>query len=345
MPQESGASPRFEIRQVPRPQPGPNELLVKLTLTSVCGTDCALAAGHLGPTRAVLGHEGVGTISALGSGVPSLDPSVEVGQRVGVAWIRDACGTCGFCVLPSGETRCVGLFHSGRSCDGTFAEYAVVPWRYMTRIPPRLDSVPDELVAPVLCGGVTAYKAIKECHVLPGQYVAISGGGGGVGALGVQYASAMGYRVVAVDAGEEKGRYALALGAEHYVDITKEKDLGVAVKKLTDGRGCNGVIIATGAGAAYQSAFEMLAPYGTYMCVGIPPPNQTVNFHPIQFINNGAKVTGSAVGTRQDILEALEFVKRGVVSPKVEEAKLEDMESILKWVSEGKIQGKYIIRF
>lgn len=321
---------------------------MRLDLTSLCGTDCSQAAGHLGPTRAVLGHEGVGRVEALGSSVASLDPTIRPGERVGVAWTRDFCGTCAYCtdLRRDGETRCAVKPHSGAHCDGTFAQYTLVPARYLLRIPDdEFAGVPDEHVAPVLCGGVTAYKAIKECEGLfPGQWLAVVGGGGGVGAFVVAFGRAMGYRVVAVDAGPDKGRYALAEGAEHYVDIASPEVLGVGaaaqVKALTGGLGAPAVIVCAGSGRAYQTAVDMLAPFGTLMCVGIPPPDQVFSMHPLQFIACGYKIKGSSVGTRRDTLEALQFVKRGLVKPVVQWAELGRLGQLMDDVVKGKVSKR-----
>ncbi|KAL1865790.1 hypothetical protein VTK73DRAFT_5061 [Phialemonium thermophilum] len=343
---EHGERPVFEIRDLPRPKPGPLEVLIRLNVSSICGTDCGQAQGHLGPTLPIIGHEGVGRIAELGSSVQLVDPTVEIGQRVGVGWNRDACGSCAYCtnLHEEGETRCEGLFQSGRKMDGTFAEYTVVPLRYLMRIPAEYDSVPDEHVAPIVCGGVTAYRAVKTLELTPGRWVAVSGGGGGVGAFAVAFARAMGYRVIAVDFGAAKGEYARAQGAEHYVDLAKDPNAGLQVKALTGGLGASAVIVTVGNAAAYQAAFDMLGPFGKYMCVGVPPIEQVVTFHPLLFIGNGFKMLGSAVGTRKDTLDALEFVKRGVVAPKVEWGKLENLAELIVDVAKGKIQGKYVVR-
>lgn len=330
------------MQYLKKPTPGPNEVLVRLGLTSLCGTDCSQAAGHLGPTRAVLGHEGVGRIEALGSNVAAQDPTVRPGQRVGVAWTRDFCGVCAFCtdLRHDGETRCAAKPHSGQHCDGTFAQYTLVPLRYLLRVPDDpFAAVPDEHVAPVLCGGVTAYKALCECEGLrPGQWVAVVGGGGGVGAFVVAFGRAMGYRVLAVDAGPDKGRYALQEGAEQYVDIAEPGVVAAErVKALTGGQGVPAVIVCAGSGRAYQSAVDMLAPFGTLMCVGIPPPDGTFSMHPLQFIAGGYKVKGSSVGTRKDTLDALEFVRRGLVTPKVQWAELGRMGELMDDVVKGKV--------
>ncbi|KUI65875.1 Alcohol dehydrogenase 2 [Cytospora mali] len=348
---EIGAPPRIEIKSLPKPQPGPNEVLVRLNLTSLCGSDCSQAAGHLGPTKQVLGHEGVGRIESLGSNAAALDPTIEVGQRVGVAWTRDFCGSCAFCTNTArdGETRCAEKPHSGAAVDGTFAQYTVVPARYVLRIPEdQFGDVADEVVAPVLCGGVTAYKAIKSCDGLtPGQWIAVCGGGGGVGAFAVAFGKAMGYRVIATDAGAEKGGYTLEGGAEHYIDVTAPEvqaaGVGEEVKKLTGGLGASAVFVCTGVPAAYQSALDMLAPFGTLMCVGIPPPAGVFAIHPLMCIGLGWRIMGSSVGTRRDTLEALDFVKRGLVKPKVQWAELERLSELMEDVSKGKVQGKYVI--
>lgn len=344
-PQEQGNPASIQVQSLPKPTPGPSEVLVRLHLTSLCGTDCGQAAGHLGLTRQVLGHEGVGRIEAVGSNVAAIDATIQPGQRVGVAWNRDFCGRCAFCtnLAHDGETRCATKPHSGQHADGTFAQYTLVPARYLLRIPD--DDIPDELVAPILCGGVTAYKALKTCPDLyPGQWVAVSGGGGGVGAFVVAFGKAMGYRVIAVDAGPDKGAYALDEGAEHYVDITSPDvaaagGAAAAVKKYTTGgAGVAAAIVCAGAGAAYQSAVDMLAPFGTLMCVGIPPPHGVFSVHPLQFIASGFKIMGSAVGTRRDTLEALEFVKRGLVKPVVKWAALGAMPTLMDDVMKGKVR-------
>ncbi|KAM0326693.1 hypothetical protein ACHAQA_006564 [Verticillium albo-atrum] len=322
--EESGF--QFQIREVPVHELQPDEILVKLSASGVCGTDLGLAAGYLGPSRDILGHEGVGRAISVGSAV---DPeTAKVGDRIGITWVRDACGRCFSCREPGGETRCLQQLNSGRKIDGTFAEYCVVPSRY-TLVLPDDPALPDELVAPVLCGGVTAYKALKICGATPGQWVVISGAAGGVGALGIQYAVAMGYRVVAIDVGTERKDYCLELGAEAYLDALQE-DVVAQVKSVTGGAGARAVIVSSGAGAAYQAGLLMLSMFGTLVCVGIPPPGQAMNLHPLYVIDNGITIIGSAVGTRTDVLEALDFVKRGLVKPLVTLIKLADLDEVIR---------------
>ncbi|KAL4810630.1 chaperonin 10-like protein [Aspergillus unguis] len=335
---QQGCEPTFEITKIPLPTPGPTDLLIKLSVTGICGTDIALASGKLGPCCQILGHEGIGRVVKIGPNVPRT--SVLVGDRVGVSWVRDSCGDCAMC-LHGEDMRCVKQVHSGRAVDGTLAQYTIVPFRSMIRLP---EGPPDEQLAPVMCAGVTAYRALKVCGAVPGQWIVISGAGGGVGAMGIQYARAMGYRVLAIDAGEKKGEYCLRLQAEAYIDVLKHKNTSPAVKEITDGQGAAAVLVPAGSTKAYQDAFDMLAPFGTLVCIGIPPPSESIHFHPLQFIDNGIRVIGSMVGSKQDIGEALGFVQRGVVVPDVQVARLEDVSTLMQRMASGQAMTKYVVR-
>lgn len=281
----------------------------------------ALAGGYLGPCCDILGHEGVGRVVQIGSGV---DPaSIKVGDCVGVAWVRDVCGQCSCCYEAGGEVRCLEQQNSGRKWDGTFAEHCLVPSRYVLKLP-DISGLPDELVAPILCGGVTAYKALKVCEAIPGDWVAIVGAGGGVGGMGIQYAKAMGYRVAAVDVGPAES-FCMRMGADAYFDGSRA-DTPVNMRRLTpNNAGAKAVIVTAGSGKAYQNSLDLVAVFGTLVCVGIPPPNQAIELHPLTLIDRGIRLFGTLVGTRTETLEALEFVRRGVVKPVVETVSFEEL--------------------
>jgi propanol-preferring alcohol dehydrogenase len=272
-------------------------------------------------------------VAQLGSGIS--ESQVKLGQRVGVAWMRDVCGICAMCMRPDGETRCLELIQSGRKVDGTFAEYTIVPYRYLTLLP---EDVEDHLLAPIMCGGVTIYKGLKEAGVTPGQWVVISGAGGGLGSLGIQYSKAMGYRTIAIDVGNEKEKYCLSLGAEAYIDVTVTKDSAARVLEVTSKAGAAAVLVTAGSGKAYQEALGLLGPFGTLVCIGIPPPSQLVTFHPLLFLDMGVKVIGSAVGTRLDIKEAVTFVQRGLVKPTVIMTTLEELTEVGEQIAQGKVE-------
>ncbi|TQS33446.1 hypothetical protein Golomagni_06209, partial [Golovinomyces magnicellulatus] len=297
-----------------RPALKSSSVLVRLAATGICGTDLGLASGKLGACRDILGHEGVGYVEQIGSAV---DPSlVKLGDRVGITWLRDVCGVCPYCLHPGGHVRCQEQLNSGRKIDGTFAEYAEVPSSYLVALPASI-TLPDEQIAPILCGGVTAYSALKNCGGTLGQWVVISGAGGGVGALAVQFAKAMGYRVVAIDIGDAKRQLCLSSGADSYVDARAVDDFAGEIRKSTGPHGASVVLNCAGSGHAYNVLLDLVAPFGNFVCVGIPPPDELVSFHPLLLIDRGIKLTGSVIGSRQEILEALEFVQSGRVKPAI----------------------------
>ncbi|KAJ5569519.1 uncharacterized protein N7459_008949 [Penicillium hispanicum] len=322
--QSQGSPPEFAIEATDIPSLGPHEVLVELEVTGICGTDLALASGHLGPCNPILGHEGVGQIVAVGPMCSSR--TAVLGQRVGVGWIRDACGSCRVCKSGAGQTRCMTQVFSGRDVPGTMAQFTVVPERYITTLP---DDVASELLAPIMCAGVTAYKAIKVAQAVPGSWLLISGAGGSVGGLALQYAKAMGYRAVAVDVGEERRKTCVDAGAEVYLDYEKEGDLRAATISETDGHLCSAAIVCAGSARAYEAALSCLDYYGTLVAVGIPPPTSKPTFHPLTLIDYGIKIVGSITGDREDISEASQFLRRGLVKPKVVSIDLKDVEAYL----------------
>lgn len=332
------------MREAPVPEPGDLEILVHLTKTGICGTDIALASGKLGVTSDILGHEGVGRVVKIGRAV--LSDQARIGQRVGVGWIRDACGACQVCLREGGETRCLAQAYSGWRVEGTLAQYTIVPARYVTVIP---EGIPDELCAPIMCAGVTIYKALKISGAVPGDMVVLSGGGGAIGLLGIQYARAMGLRVVALDGGKVKEKICLDVGAEVYIDFENpymgagEKSLEEELTEKTAGRKAAAVIVCAGSTAAYEGAFSLLEPFGTMVCVGVLPPTQSVRFCPTPLIDNGFRIVGSLVGTRKDVQEAIAFVGRGLVKPRICVIRLQDLNSAVEKVQRGEATEKIVV--
>lgn len=196
----------LRIEDVPIPTPGRNQVLMQTEASGVCHTDLHAADGDW-PVKPNLpfipGHEAVGKVVALGADVVN----IAIGDRLGVPWLFSACGECEWCIT-GWETLCPRAQYGGYTVNGGFAEYVVADPRYAPRIPTSLSSV---AAAPILCAGVTTYKALKETEARPGQWVAIMGIGG-LGHLAIQYAKAMGLQVIAVDVDEEKLDFAHRLG-------------------------------------------------------------------------------------------------------------------------------------
>ncbi len=164
------------IEEVPIPDPGPGQILVKYAATGVCHTDLHAANGDwpVKPSPPFIpGHEGVGYVAKLGAGVTR----IKEGDRVGVPWLHTACGCCTPC-RTGWETLCATQENTGYSVNGTFAEYGLADPDFCGRLPDNLDFGP---AAPVLCAGVTVYKGLKETEVRPGEWVVISG----IGALAI----------------------------------------------------------------------------------------------------------------------------------------------------------------
>lgn len=196
-------------KQIPVPKPGPDEILVKVRYSGVCHTDLhALKGDWPLPVKMPLvgGHEGAGVVVARGD----LVTEFEIGDHAGLKWLNGSCLACEFC-KQADEPLCPNASLSGYTVDGTFQQYAIGKATHASKLP---KNVPLDAVAPVLCAGITVYKGLKESGVRPGQTVAIVGAGGGLGSLALQYAKAMGIRVVAIDGGEEKQAMCEQLGAE-----------------------------------------------------------------------------------------------------------------------------------
>jgi alcohol dehydrogenase, propanol-preferring len=296
--------------------PSSHEILIKIHWTGLCASDKSLLreewasfGGKMMPTtRGIAGHEGAGAVVKVGDDMHHI---WKVGDRAGVKWIASVCGICEFCTDgQGGELHCLKQTNSGFSVAGTFQEYCVAHGRYASRIP---DGVKDEEAGPIMCGGVTAYAACKRSRVRPGQWIVLVGAGGGLGHFGVQYARAMGMRVIAVDGGAEKGELCRKLGAEVYIDFTTCEDIPAKVKKITT-HGAHGVIVTAAAKEGYAIAPMMLRPAGTMVAVGLPKdPTILAGAPPALVCMKRLNIVGSVVGTLRDVDEALDFTARGLV--------------------------------
>lgn len=216
-----------------------------------------------GPYNAIVGHEGVGVVVSAG---PDSDSSL-VGARVGVKWLHNACGKCSLCKKGRGN-NCAAQTNTGKHVPGTLAQYVVAAAAHVSRIPEGLAS---EVAAPLLCAGLTMAGALARLDSQEaGDWVVISGSGGGLGHVGVQLAAKRGLRVVAVDAGEPKRALSLKCGAEAFLDF-KADDVAAEVKKLTGGEGAHAVIVVPGDAGAFEAAPGLVRNGGTIVGVGLPP--------------------------------------------------------------------------
>ena len=321
------------IEDVPVPVPAAGQVRVRVEASGVCHTDLHAADGDwpVKPTLPFIpGHEGVGYVDALGSGVISL----REGDRVGVPWLHSACGECEYC-LTGWETLCPLQQNSGYSVNGGFAEYVLAPAGYVGHLPKNLGFVE---AAPILCAGVTTYKGLKETDTKPGEWVVISGIGG-LGHLAVQYARAMGLHVAAVDVADEKLALARKLGAELTVNAKTEDPVNKIQESIGGG---HGVLITAVSPIAFQQGINMLRRGGTCVLNGLPPGNFPVSIFDV--VLKRLTIRGSIVGTRKDMQEALEFAAEGKVKADIETQPLEAINSVFERLKRGEVQGRVVLQ-
>ncbi|HEY8720072.1 zinc-dependent alcohol dehydrogenase [Pengzhenrongella sp.] len=322
----------LSIEQVRIPAPGPHQALVKVEYTGVCHTDLHAIRGEWAVPPAlpfVPGHEGHGSVVVLGPDVSG----VRIGERLGGTWLASACGECAYC-LAGNEPLCPHQENSGYSVDGSFAEFMLVDTRYAARIPAGSDRVS---VSPVLCAGVTAYKALKVSGARPGQWVVVSGIGG-VGHLAVQYARSMGLRVAAVDIDESKLALARKHGAEVTVNALRQNPGAELAAQVG---GAHAALITAVTTAAFENALDMVRPGGTVTLVGMPPGAFPIDI--ADTVRRGLTVRGSIVGSRLDLAEALDLYATREVDPSVTLRPLTDVNAVLDELAAGQIDGSVVL--
>lgn len=320
------------IEEVPVPRPGPGQVLVKVAASGVCHTDLHAADGDW-PVKPqppfIPGHEGVGTIAAIGAGVDLL----KEGDRVGVPWLHTACGHCDPC-LTGWETLCGSQEMTGYSVNGGYADYVLAEADFVGRLP---DAVGFREIAPILCAGVTVYKGLKETEARPGEWVVISGIGG-LGHCAVQYAKAMGLHVAAVDVAASKLDLAARLGADLVVNAREEDPVARVQREIG---GAHGVLVTAVDRAAFGQAIGMARAKGTVSLVGLPPGEFPTPIFDV--VLRRITIRGSIVGTRKDLAEALAFAGEGKVKAITHSAPLDSINEVFTAMRQGAIDGRVVL--
>ena len=209
--QVSGPGGAFETVNRQVPEPGPHTVRIKIEACGVCHSDVFVKEGYWPGLHypRVTGHEVAGVIDAVGSDVTMW----KKGQRVGVGWHGGHCGQCISC-RRGDFMGCQNFQVTGFQEDGGYAQYMIARSEAVAAIPDALSPVE---AAPILCAGVTTFNSLRHSGAKAGDLVAVQGLGG-LGHLGVQFASKMGYRTVAIGRGQDKEALALKLGAARYLD-------------------------------------------------------------------------------------------------------------------------------
>jgi propanol-preferring alcohol dehydrogenase len=322
------------IEEVETPVPGPGEVLVKVQACGVCHSDLHLALGDWDMLRGITkmpligGHEIAGVVSAVGEGVTDL----AIGDRVGVPWLHWTCGECEYC-LAGRETLCNKQKITGCMVDGGFAEYVKAPASHAAKLPADLTA---EEAAPLLCAGLTVYKALKNSGIEKGQRLAVFGVGG-LGHLAVQIGHAMGAQVCAIDIADDKLELARSLGAEWTVNAATEQ----VPKKVRAIGGAHVALVTSASAAAYETALRVLRKGGTLAVVGMP--NEPFKVSAVALVAGETRIVASAVGTREDLRELFELVAKFPVRCHVETRPLEALSTVFDEMKRGAVLGRVVI--
>ncbi|QFZ20878.1 alcohol dehydrogenase catalytic domain-containing protein [Saccharothrix syringae] len=324
----------LELREIPVPEPGAHQVLVRMEACGICRTDIHIAHGDW-PIRPALplipGHEGVGIVERVGAGVAAS----QVGHRVALPWLCSACGQCGFC-LSGWKILCESQRNIGCTIDGGYAEYAVADARYAVPVP---DGVPPLEAAPLTCAGVTSYKAVQAGRVGPGDCVAVFGVGG-LGHLAIQYARQAGGFVTAVDVEAEKLDFARELGAEQVIDA-RTRDPAAVIRAQG---GADVALALASTSSAYEHALRSLRRGGRLVRVCLPaggiPPASTFDA-----VTRGISVIGSVVGTHQDLAEVFALHAAGRTAVTAEPRKLEEVNEAFAEVLANRARARLVIEY
>lgn len=300
----------FEIVEREIPDPGAGQVRIKVQACGICHSDAFTKEGQWPGIQypRVPGHEVAGIVDEAGAGVATW----KKGQRVGVGWHGGHDGTCRAC--RRGDFRnCDNLKVPGISYDGGYEQFMVAPAEALVSIPETLS---DAEAAPLLCAGITMYNSLRRSGAVPGDLVAVQGVGG-LGHLGIQFASKFGYRVAAIGRGSETEMLAKRLGANVYLDSNATEP----AKELQELGGAQVIVATAPSSKAMSELFDGLCPNGKLMVIGVAfDPLQVT---PVQLVTGSRTIQGWASGTSADEEDTLHFAELSGVRAMIETYPLE----------------------
>lgn len=310
-------------------EPAAGQVRIRVEACGVCHSDSGTVEG-LFPIKwpRVPGHEAVGRIDALGSGVQGW----TVGQRVGVGFLGGSCGYCEFC--RAGDlVNCQNQEFTGIHRDGGYAEVMLARASGLISIP---DSMSSADAAPLLCAGLTTFNALRNAPAKAGELVAVLGIGG-LGHLGVQYARRMGFEVAAIGRGSESAELAKKLGAHHYIDGAAT-DTAAALQALG---GAKVILITASGGTTVATTFKGLRPGGVSIDVGVGP--DPIEITSMDLIFGERKVAGSLTGNPATGDATLRFSALSGVSAMIETVPLEQAAAAYAKMMAGKARFRMVL--
>lgn len=314
----------LQWQEIPEPQPGPGEVRIKVRACGICRTDLHVVEGELPPLDhpVVPGHQVVGIVDRLGPGADRFQP----GERIGIAWLRHTCGSCGYCAAGQ-ENLCEASLFTGYHVAGGYAEYAVVPEAFAYAIPAIFN---DAEATPLLCAGIIGYRSLKRSLLQPGQSLALYGFGSSAHIV-IQVARHWGCKVYACTRDFHHQQLALELGAAwsgaHAEEMPERVD---------------SAIIFAPAGELVPQALANLRKGGTLAIAGIymsPVPQLDYEKH-LFYEKNVHSVTAN---TRRDAVELLETAAEIPIRTRVQLFSMEAANEALLSLKQDKIQGSGVL--
>ena len=321
-----------EFAEVRRPlqDPGHDQVRIRVEACGVCHSDAATVEGSY-PGIAyprVPGHEVVGRIDAVGSGVRGW----QVGQRVGVGFLAGSCGYCEFC--RGGDlVNCENQENTGIHQDGGYAEVLLAKASGLMSIPDDLTSVD---AAPLLCAGLTTFSALRNAPAKAGDLVAILGIGG-LGHLAVQYAHHMGFEVAAIARGADTAELAKKLGAHHFID-SAATDAAAALQKLG---GAKVILITASGGKTVAETFKGLRPEGVSIVLGVGP--EPIETSSTDLIFGNRKLHGALTGDPATGDATLRFSVLSGASAMIETVPLGEAAAAYAKMMSGKARFRMVL--
>jgi alcohol dehydrogenase, propanol-preferring len=311
-------------RHVPIPQPGPGEVLVEVSVCGICRTDLHVIEGELEHPKLPLipGHQAVGIISQVGSGVTTR----RIGERVGIAWLQGTCGECQYCTSGR-QNLCLAARFTGYQVDGGYAEYAVVPATFAYQIP---DAFSDEEAAPLLCAGIIGYRALRISRVQAGHRLGLYGFGASAH-IAIQIARHWGCEVYVCSLKKEHRDLAQEMGATWVGDASETPPI-----KL------HGSIIFAPAGELVVPALRALERGGTLALAGI----HMSTIPPLDYDRDlfGERMISSVTAnTRQDGIELLREAAAIPIKPRTQRFPLSEANRALRSLKAGAIKGAGVL--
>ncbi len=313
----------------PRPDPGPNEVEIRVTHCGACTSDLHLIEGNWGEASQypqVCGHEVVGKVVRSGSSVTGL----VAGQRVGVGWYKGACLACEWC-LRGEEQHCPkGVPTCSDGHRGGFADFLTCDSRFVFPIP---DAMPSAMAAPLFCAGQTVFTALLR-GTRPDMRVGVLGIGG-LGHLAIQFAAKFGCSVTALSSSEDKKSQAMELGASHF--YTLDPDTLKAQENTLDF-----LLVTASNDQDWASAIALLRPRGTLCFAGMPNP---VTLDIAAMTYKTLMVSTANVGGRHDMLQMLAFASEHRVWPLVETFPATAINQALDALRNNQVRYRAVVEF